>query len=237
MWTRRERWGLSKRGWLVVATLVGLGVYTCGANLYGFLAVTNRVDSDTLVVEGWIHEYAIRLAAQEFRQGRYRYLFATGGPVVGKGGYINDYNTSASVGADLLKKTGISPDLVQMVPSRVHDRDRTYSAAVALRNWFSDHKIQVRSVNVITEGAHARRTRLLFEKALGADVEVGVIGVSSPDYRTEQWWRYSDGVREVIGEGLAYAYAKLFFHSELPEPEPDKFNQQETAPQRAGCER
>ncbi len=212
MCTRRARWGLSKRGWLVVATLAGLAAYICVANLYEFLAVTSRVDSDTLVVEGWIHEYATRLAAEEFRQGRYRYLFTTGGPVVGKGGYINDYNTSASVGAHLMKKAGIPPELVQMVPSRVNDRDRTYSSAVALRNWYGDHNIQMRSVNVVTEGAHARRTRLLFKEALGRDVAVGIIAVSSPDYRNEQWWRYSDGVREVIGEGLAYAYAKLFFH-------------------------
>ena len=58
-------------------------------------------DTDTLVVEGWIHEYAIRAAVEEFKKGSYQRVFTTGGPVVGNGGYVNDYQTSASVGAGL----------------------------------------------------------------------------------------------------------------------------------------
>jgi hypothetical protein len=33
---------------------------------------------------------------------------------------------------------------------------------------------------------------------------------SNPDYNPKQWWRYSDGVREDIGESIAYIYAKSF---------------------------
>ena len=42
-------------------------------------------------------------------------------------------------------------------------------------------------------------------------MKVGVIGIPSPDYDAKRWWRYSDGVREVIGESIAYVYAKVFF--------------------------
>ena len=38
------------------------------------------------------------------------------------------------------------------------------------------------------------------------------IAVSNPDYDLKDWWRYSDGVREVIGESIAYIYAKFFFY-------------------------
>jgi hypothetical protein len=41
---------------------------------------------------------------------------------------------------------------------------------------------------------------------------VGIIAVANPDYNPTQWWRYSDGVREVIGESIAYIYAKFFFY-------------------------
>ena len=57
------------------------------------------------MVEGWIPEYAIRAAEEEFRSS-YQRVFTTGGPVQGTGGYTNDYNTSASVGGDLLRKNG-----------------------------------------------------------------------------------------------------------------------------------
>ena len=57
-------------------------------------------------MEGWIHEYAIRAALKEFQSNHYEQIFTTGGPVEGTGGYTNDYCTSASVGADLLRKNG-----------------------------------------------------------------------------------------------------------------------------------
>ena len=179
--------------------------------IYPFLAVTDRVDANILVVEGWIHEYAIRAAVREFQGSHYKRVFTTGGPVEGTGGYVNDYQTLASVSADLLRKDGVANESVQMVPSRVMDRDRTYASAVALRNWFHAHKLPVRSVNVLTEDVHARRTRLLFQKALGDNVTVGIVAVPNPDYDSKHWWRYSQGVKDVFGEGIAYLYALLLF--------------------------
>ena len=111
----------------------------------------------------------------------------------------------------MLKEDGVPAELVQMVPSHVIGRDRTYSSAIALRDWFREHDVQVRSVNIVTEGAHARRTRLLFEKALGPNIQVGVIAIASPDYDAHRWWYYSEGVEEIIEEGIGYIYAKFFF--------------------------
>ena len=178
---------------------------------YPFLAITHRVDANILVVEGWVHEYAIRAAVKEFQDNHYQRVFTTGGPVEGNGGYINDFYTSASVGADLLKKRGLPDERLQMVPSRVMDRDRTYGSAVALRNWFRDHNIVVSGIDVVTEDLHARRTRLLFQKALGDEIAVGIIAIPNPDYDAKHWWRYSEGVKEVVSETAAYLYASLFF--------------------------
>jgi len=67
-----------------------------------FLAITSPVPSDNLVVEGWMHEYAMREAAAEYAIiGTFLRLVVR---TIGKGGYINDYYTSASVGAELLQK-------------------------------------------------------------------------------------------------------------------------------------
>lgn len=209
---RKERWGLSWRGWLLVTSAAIIVGCVALLTIYPFLAVTDPVNTKILVVEGWIHPYAIRAAAEEFRLGSYQRIFATGGPVVGNGGYINDYNTAASVGADELKKAGVPPDFVQMVPSKVFGRDRTYSSAVALKDWFRENNVQTCGINVLTEDVHARRTRLLFAKAFRPNISVGVIAVPNPDYDARHWWRYSDGVREVIGESIAYVYAKVFFH-------------------------
>ena len=82
---------------------------------------------------------------------------------------------------------------------------------MALREWFRANDFHPRTVNVVTEGAHARRTRLLFQKALGDETRVGVISIRSPDYDGERWWRYSEGLKEVLPEAIAYVYAKVFF--------------------------
>jgi uncharacterized SAM-binding protein YcdF (DUF218 family) len=208
--TRRERWGLSLQGWLIIALLVIGTAVSLTYAAYPFLAVTHRVNADTLVVEGWVQQYAIRAAINEFQAGHYERLFTTGGPLSGMGGYTNDYNTSAIQAATQIRAEGLSADLIQAVPARISDRDRTYSAARALRDWLREHHSPVRAINVVTQDVHARRTRLLFERALGDGTAVGIIAVANPDYDASHWWRYSEGVRDVISEAIAYMYAKLF---------------------------
>jgi uncharacterized SAM-binding protein YcdF (DUF218 family) len=214
---RKERWGFSGRGWLIS---VFLGSAVCCWFLFdahSFLAISQPANTDILVVEGWVNDYTIVAASQEFKSGHYQHILTTGGPVTGLGHYINDYQTEASVGAARLRKIGIPEDSLQTVPSRVMNRDRTYAAAVALREWFREHDIAAKSLNVLTENVHARRTRLLFQKALGDDVRVGIVAVPNPDYDSKHWWRYSEGVKDVISEGAAYIYARLFFHPSVPQ--------------------
>lgn len=208
----KQRWGLSWRGRLAVLAILGLTGLALLLGIHPFLAITQRAPAQILVVEGWVHEHAIHVAAAEFTNGSYPRVFSTGGPVSGSGGYVNDFQTSASVGADLLKKVGVPSDSVHMVPSRVSGQDRTYSSAVALRDWLREQKTPVRSLNIVTESVHARRSRLLFQMAFGDEVAVGVIGVPSPDYEAARWWRYSEGIKEVISESAAYLYTRFLFH-------------------------
>src|SRR6185369_9913133 len=201
----------SWRGWLILVFTLALSVALLILGIYPFLSVTHRAETKTLIVEGWVHPYSLRAAAKEFAEGKYQKVFTTGGPVKGTGGYTSDSQTSASVAAGGLRAAGIPGDLLQMVPSRVNERDRTYSSAIALQRWFSDHNFPVTAINVMTEDLHARRTRLLFEKAFGSKVEIGIIAIPNPDYDAKHWWRYSEGVRDLIGETIAYIYARFFF--------------------------
>jgi hypothetical protein len=105
---RKEHWGFSWQGWLLAISVGLMAAYFAFLNIHPFLAVTHRVNTKIVVVEGWIHPYAIRAATEEFKRGSYQRIFATVGPVARSGGYINDYNTSASVSADSLTKAGVS---------------------------------------------------------------------------------------------------------------------------------
>ncbi len=209
--TREDRWGLSKRGWLVLATLLLVG---CIGTIFGahpFLAISKPLNTRVLVVEGWVHDFAIDSAIRESTNGHYSLVIATGGPVMGTAANYSVYDTSAHVGASRLIRGGIPKDKVVMVPSKRWSRDRTYWAAVALRNWLAENQPGISAINVLTEGVHARRTRLLYERALGSSINIGIIAVSNPEYQAQAWWKSSEGFREVVGEMIAYIYARILF--------------------------
>lgn len=209
--SREARWGLTLRGAVVGLVLLLCFFVGAGWGAHRFFAVTSPVASDLLVVEGWVPDYAIRAAAAEFTRGQYRLILSTGGPVQGMGGYVNDYSTAANIGAARLRATGLAPELVQSVPSRTFNRDRTYGSALALKTWLATHAPSTARITVMTTDVHARRTRLLFQMALGPGISVGIVAIHNPDYDANRWWQYSEGVRDVLGEIIAYTYAKLFF--------------------------
>ena len=214
--SRRPRWGLSARGWLCAGTGIVLAGISAVHFIYPFLAVTERIPADGLVVEGWVQDYALRAAIGEFAAGGYQRVCTTGGPLHGISADRHDFDTAASAGAHRLIADGVPPAAVQMVPAFTSVRDRTYGSALALRTWLQSHEFPVRRLNVLTEDVHARRTRLLFQRALGDAVTVGVISIPNPDYDARHWWRYSEGVRDVLGETIAYVYAKFLFFPPAP---------------------
>jgi len=188
-----------------------LGIVLVATQIHPFLALTEHTATNILVVEGWLTPHAFKGAAKEYRWGSYELIFTTGGPAPGSGGYTDDQNTMAALAAGALAREGILANRIHAVPSRVIVRNRTYGSAVALRNWLRENRPDISSLNIVSEDAHARRTRLLFEQALGRNIRVGVISIPNADYDASRWWRTSDGVQEVLNETLAYLYARFLF--------------------------
>jgi len=199
------------RGWLLLAvsaTTLGL---LAGRQLYSFLAVSAPVPGGVLVVEGWVPDYMMEAAIAEFKRNHYARLFVTGLPL-DQGAPLSEYKNYACLGAATLIKLGLNTNDVQAVPTPRTRRDRTYAMALSLKHWLREHDMAPTKVNLLTGGPHARRSRLLFEKALGKGYTVGVVGIAEDDIDERHWWRSSQGVRIVIGEILAYGYARLLFY-------------------------
>jgi hypothetical protein len=208
---RKEKWALSLRGRL--AALAAIVVLACAFILWihPFLAVTNRVDTQYLVVEGWVPNYALEESMAEFKAGHYTMIFTVGAdPLTGVN--IEPGDSVAGEAQKRLRWLGMSPDLVQAVPAHIKYRDRTFQSAVALRKWIEENHLPVKGINVVTLGAHARRSQMLFEEAFDDTARIGIISVENREYNPKRWWKYSEGVREVIGEGIGYLYARFLFH-------------------------
>ena len=213
-------WGLLRRrqclvptlrGGLVLALSFGAAAVAGVLGIGPFLAVTDSVPGGVMVVEGWVPGYIVEAAVAEFKQNHYDRLFVTGVPLV-QGSPLSEYKNYAQLGAATLVKLGMSTNDVQAVPTGRTRRDRTYAMALSLKHWLREHGMTVTKVNLITGGPHARRSRLMFEQALGKGVTVGVIAIPSDDYDERHWWHYSQGVRSIIDETFAYAYARLLFY-------------------------
>ena len=187
------------------AALITFGI----RGAYPFLAVNDPVDNGALVVEGWLPDYAFQEAITEFRRGHHSKIFVTGGPLE-SGAPLSEYSTFAELGAATLVRLGLDTNAVQAVPAPRVRLDRTYASAVALKNWLDPHGVAETNFNVISLGPHSRRSRLLFEKALGRDYKVGIIAVENQDYDAERWWASSAGVRTMTDEMIAYVYTRLF---------------------------
>jgi hypothetical protein len=209
---RREIVVPSLRGLCVAAVMLAAGAFAFFWGAQPFLSLTRPVGGDILVVEGWIPDYAMREALAVFRSRPYSLLVATGGPLPQGTAYAS-YGSHARLAAVTLEEFGLPADSIAVVPSPEVARDRTYQEGVSLREWLkgegSAH--HVKSVDVFSFSAHARRSRLLYAMALGREVNVGVYSSRDQGYDPGRWWKSSNGVRKVSDEVIAYAYAKLFF--------------------------
>jgi hypothetical protein len=209
---RRECFVPTWRGWLALFTLLALLSVAGCYSTHPFLAVNRPIPARVLVVEGWSSDDVLEVARGEFQRGGYEQLYVVGGPLEW-GKPLSEYRTYAELGAATLVKMGMPTNVVQAVPAPPVVQDRTFTAARALKHWLAAHGQTPPSCNVMSVGAHARRSRLLFRKAMGDSVAVGIINVRSNDYDPARWWRSSSGFRFVTGEVIAYAYAKLVFRA------------------------
>jgi uncharacterized SAM-binding protein YcdF (DUF218 family) len=89
-------------------------------------------------------------------------------------------------------------------------KDRTYHKALAVKKGLNKAGFAQASIDVVSSGVHARRTWFLFEKVFPS-VDVGIIAIRPDNYDTSRWWLFSEGVRSVIAESVAYLYARFIF--------------------------
>jgi len=121
-----------------------------------------------------------------------------------------NYATEAE---EILLRAGEPAERVIAAPARDTEGQRTFQAALAVRQLFDARGMSPKAVNVFTIGAHARRSRLIFSKALSPDTKVGCISWTPSDYHpSEPWWKSSDRADDLIKESAGY-WLELLFNS------------------------
>jgi hypothetical protein len=195
--------------WLAFCALCAIIMAAYALTIHDFLAPVSPLQADVLVVEGWMPEYALKQAAADFKTNGYRLMIVTGGPVE-NGSFLSGYNSLAEVGFRTLMKLGVDSSRVVAAPSQFVRKDRTYEEAVALKQWLERSGTRGRSLNLYSLGCHSRRSFLLYGRVLGDAYSLGIVACADQSYDSRRWWRYSNGVRAIADESLAYVYALLF---------------------------
>jgi DUF218 domain len=210
LFCRRERRVLTGQGWLLSLALVATLLWGMATHLYGFFAIQAPLSqAQALVVEGWLLDDRLDDVVQEFRRHPYQLMITTGGTVP-RGYYLSQYKTFAEIAQAGLLQKGLDPAQVVAVNAPDVVRDRTYNAGLALHNWLTQNHVDLHRFNLITTGVHARRSQFLFQKALGLQVQVGVLSMTDSGYNPDRWWASSEGVKMVFFEVLGYLYMGIF---------------------------
>lgn len=209
--TYKPRWGLSTRGWLVILAVLSALSIIFISSIHSFLVVSQPISAQVLIVEGWINDQSLVIAAEEIKQRDYRLIITTG-PEISKGVFLSEYKNYAQLNAASLVSLGIDEQKIIPVPTPVVKRNRTLATAISVKNWLEEADLRVNSVNLFSYGPHTRRSWIIYRRVLEPEIQVGAIASPPLGYDPRWWWTYSEGVRLIISETIAYIYAKLFVY-------------------------
>lgn len=210
LFKQRKIWLPTASG-LLLLLLIGVVIgYVLSANLYSYLAQNEPVGARVLVVEGWMAPGELDQAILAFNTGKYQRIVTTGGPIIRwyRMTTASDYATQA---AEYLGQHGIRPELISAVPSPESRRERTFLSAVTFRDSAPRLGITLDAVDVFSVGPHARRSRLLYQMALGQKARVGIFSARPNDFDPEAWWRTSSGVEQMIFQASGFVWVKCCF--------------------------
>jgi hypothetical protein len=194
----------------IVSLAVALAVAFLLATVHGFLAESAPVAGEILVVEGWIwNRPALKEAYAEFRQGNYQCVVTVGGPASDSPHGGNQVST-AGLAAVRLKEFGLEEKFIIALSATEVEKHRTYTSAAAFKSWMLKHSPKTQRINVFTLGVHARKSKVIFRKVMGPQVQVGVIAGAEAAYVPSRWWLSSLGIKLVIRNAVGYLYAAVW---------------------------
>ncbi|HWA37968.1 MAG TPA: hypothetical protein VG873_08905 [Burkholderiales bacterium] len=208
---RREVWVPTASGWLVMLGVISTAAALAICSLYDFLALNEPVGAKVLVVEGWMAPQELQQAVDRFKRGGYERAITTGGPLP-RWFEEEDAGSFAERAREFLVARGVPPEAVVAVHlPRMPIRNRTYLSALAVKQWTQDQGVTLRALEVMSAGAHARRSRFLYEVAFGSSVRVGCFAADPVEYDPGTWWLSSAGAGDVVEQLIAFAWVKAFF--------------------------
>jgi len=213
---RRQAWLPTIWGWILLLAIICAVCVLAGRHLYALLAPNDpAAGAQLLVVEGWMGEKELNQAIARFEKGKYQRIVTAGGPIkdwVEPGGSL----TYAERAASYLRKHGLDGTELTPVSAPESAQDRTFLSAVMVRDWAFKRGVKLDAIDVYSAGAHGRRSRMLYQKAFGPKINVGVLSARQQNYDERHWWRSSAATESVLKESIGLIWTICCFHPAPP---------------------
>jgi len=204
---RRLTW----QGWLLVILLLAGGIVWWAHTVEDFLSPVRPLPGATvLMVEGFLPDYALEQAADEYKSGDYATVVTTGQRIE-QGTFLSKYRSMAAISGETLKVLGVDSERLFIAPAKPVWRDRSVANARAGFEKLAALGLTPCKVNLMSLSVHSRRSWLIFKK-VGEEYgcHTGIIALSDSTFDEPRWWKSSRGLRAVATESLAYYYVSLF---------------------------
>jgi hypothetical protein len=139
---------------------------------------------------------------------QYNSVYETG-PVFRKRRITNNFSSNAEESRIGLIRLNIDPSDVVAVSGEGNYINNTLKSALAFRDWLKASKYDVKGINLISFGPHARRKYMIYNKILGKYYNVGRIYYPYNKYR--------DSLKTILNElreffGMVYYRIILIFY-------------------------
>ena len=111
---------------------------------------------------------------------------------------INNFNSNAELARVRLISMGIDSSKIIATPGERVIINRTLTSALAFRDWLKTTNINIKGINIISMGPHARRTWMIYNRILKEKYPIGIISLPDYSYDKSRIYRLFKTIRETI---------------------------------------
>jgi len=112
---------------------------------------------------------------------------------------INNFNSNAELARNRLLSMGIDSSQIIATSGKRVRINRTLASALAFRDWLKTTNIDIKGINIISLGTHARRTWMTYNKVLNEKYKIGIISIPEPINRHSKENKVFETLRETLG--------------------------------------
>lgn len=111
----------------------------------------------------------------------------------------NNFNSNAELARNRLISMGINPSQIIATQGETSVVNRTLTSALAFRDWLKQTNSDISGINIVSMGAHARRTWMIYNRILKEKYPIGIISLPDYIYTQSRIYRLLKNIRETFG--------------------------------------